>query len=354
VNTYADGVYTSTSPLGPFSYSPDSPFSSVPGGFAPGAGHGSTVQDRFGNWWHVSTCRISVGHVFERRISIHPAGFGADGSLFCNQEFPDHPIVIPQRPADPWTDTTPGWRLLSIGRPATATSSLEGHSPASAVDEDIRTMWVAASCRSGERLAVDLGTGCIVAAVQVNLGDHDLSSRKLPETPDLTDDQFVRRELVSIDRPVAYVVETSADGERWAPFGAVDVDAPHRLFTAPAAVAARYVRVTGGPGAWEGPFAITGLRVFGERSGSAPTVARVTAVRLDERVAQLTWVGAEGADGVNVRYGRSPDRLVHSWLAYGRTSLVLGTLSAGVDYWVAVDAFNGSGVTRGEPVPVTR
>ena len=126
LNTYGDGYYTSSSPLGPFTYSPDSPFSSVPGGFAPGAGHGSTVEDRFGNWWHVGTIRISVGHVFERRIGIYPAGFDADGVLFCNQEFADHPIVVPQRRVDPWTEVPTGWRLLSYQRPVVATSSLDG------------------------------------------------------------------------------------------------------------------------------------------------------------------------------------------------------------------------------------
>ena len=93
-------------------------------------GHGSTVEDRFGNWWHVGTIRISVGHVFERRIGIYPAGFDADGVLFCNQEFADHPIVIPQRRADPWTEVPTGWRLLSFQRPVVATSSLDGSSAA--------------------------------------------------------------------------------------------------------------------------------------------------------------------------------------------------------------------------------
>ena len=53
-NTYADGVYTSKSPLGPFTLQASNPFSSKPGGFMTGAGHGSTIADKYGNYWHVS------------------------------------------------------------------------------------------------------------------------------------------------------------------------------------------------------------------------------------------------------------------------------------------------------------
>ena len=45
-NVYADGVYVGEGPLGPFVRQASNPFSAVPGGFATGAGHGSTVQDK--------------------------------------------------------------------------------------------------------------------------------------------------------------------------------------------------------------------------------------------------------------------------------------------------------------------
>jgi len=354
LNTYGDGYYTSGSPLGPFTYSPDSPFSSVPGGFAPGAGHGSTVEDRFGNWWHVGTIRISVGHVFERRIGIYPAGFDADGALFCNQEFADHPIVIPQRRVDPWGDVSTGWRLLSFGRPVVATSSLERFSAAAVVDEDIRSMWVAATAGAGEGVTVDVGDGCTIRAVQVNLADHDVTA-SAPPPDELAPDEFARRDLLTIDRPVPYVVEVSNDGVVWARIGdAGGVDAPHRLFTVADAAGGRYVRVTGGPGAWGSAFALCGVRVFGERAGDPPSTLDVAAVRLDDRTARVTWSATTETDGVNVRYGRAPDKLYHSWLVYGRDDLLISTLSAGVDYWVAVDTFNGSGVARGVAVPLTR
>ena len=47
-NTYADGVYVSESPLGPYEFALHNPFSSKPGGFITAAGHGSTIQDQTG------------------------------------------------------------------------------------------------------------------------------------------------------------------------------------------------------------------------------------------------------------------------------------------------------------------
>ena len=84
-NVYADGVYVSDSPLGPFVLAENNPYSYHPGGYMPGAGHGSTMWDRNGNLWHASTMRISVNHQFERRVGIWRAGFDEDGELFCNQ-----------------------------------------------------------------------------------------------------------------------------------------------------------------------------------------------------------------------------------------------------------------------------
>ena len=94
-NTYCDGVYVADAPLGPFTLQQSNPFSSKPGGFMQGAGHGSTIQDADGNFWHASTMRVSVNHDMERRVGLFPAGVDADGVLFCNQNFADYPLCIP-------------------------------------------------------------------------------------------------------------------------------------------------------------------------------------------------------------------------------------------------------------------
>ncbi|WP_202914440.1 family 43 glycosylhydrolase [Streptococcus sp. S784/96/1] len=86
-NTYADGVYVSKSPLGPFTLAQNNPFSYKPGGFVVGAGHGSTFEDEKGQWWHASTISISQNHDFERRLGLWKAGFDDDGELWCDQAY---------------------------------------------------------------------------------------------------------------------------------------------------------------------------------------------------------------------------------------------------------------------------
>ena len=96
--------------MGPFI--PQSmPFSYKAGGFARGAGHGSTFQDNRRNYWHVSTIAISVKNNFERRIGIWPAGFDADGVLYCNTAFGDYPTYLPDKKEDHLESRFTGWML---------------------------------------------------------------------------------------------------------------------------------------------------------------------------------------------------------------------------------------------------
>ena len=172
MNTYADGVYTSDHPLGPFSYEPYNPFSCKTGGFARAAGHGSTMQDNDGNWWHIATMQISVKYKFERRLGLFPAGFDEDGQLYCNTAFGDYPIQITPGKADHKKGLFTGWTLLSFNKKSLASSSDAGHPPELAFDEGIRTYWSAASGKAGEFLQVDLGKPETVFAVQVNYAEH--------------------------------------------------------------------------------------------------------------------------------------------------------------------------------------
>jgi beta-xylosidase len=67
-NIYADAVYVSSSPLGPFTLAKNNPYSYKPGGFINGAGHGSTLEDKDGRFWHSSTMSISINETVERRL----------------------------------------------------------------------------------------------------------------------------------------------------------------------------------------------------------------------------------------------------------------------------------------------
>ena len=159
VSTYGDGVYVGDGPLGPFTYQAHNPYSFKPGGFITGAGHGSTIEDKFGNLWHAATMRISVNANFERRIGLFPAGLDADGILFCNQCFADYPLEIPEGKFDPMS-VKPKWMLLSYKKPVTASSYLADHAPELAVNEDIRTSWCAAGSAGEWLIPISWAISC--------------------------------------------------------------------------------------------------------------------------------------------------------------------------------------------------
>ena len=344
-NTYADGVYVGQSPLGPFTRQASNPFSAVTGGFITGAGHGSTVADRHGNFWHAATMRISVNHDFERRVGLFPAGFDADGVLYCNQNFADYPHRIPEGRFDP-ASWQPEWMLLSYAKPAFASSTAAGSSPALAVDENIRSWWSAADAAPGQWLAVDLGKPCDVRAVQVNLADQDVAVEFPPEA--YGDDRRTRH--IELEPQISrYTLEISADGEAWHTLETVARECSNGYYEYETGVTARYVRVVGDALPYGQPLRIAGLRVFGNGGGAKPAPAKAAAERVGDLDAVVRWqpLSEMGAQGVNIRYGTAPDKLYLSHLVYGASEATLTTLIAGQGYYVAVDSFNENGITPG-------
>ncbi|MBC8005602.1 MAG: family 43 glycosylhydrolase, partial [Verrucomicrobia bacterium] len=171
--SYADGVYVSDSPLGPFTYAENNPFVSKPEGFACGAGHGSTFQDKHGNWWHIGTMTISVKHMFERRLGLFPVDIDKDGTLFSYTEFGDYPLVMPTKKIKNIRELTVGWAQLSFNKKAEASSSLNNYPTDLAFDENIRTYWSAQTGDKNEWLSVDLNAPCTIHAIQVNFAENN-------------------------------------------------------------------------------------------------------------------------------------------------------------------------------------
>ena len=342
-NTYSDGVYVSDSPLGPFTLQASNPFSSKPGGFAAGAGHGSTIMDKQGNYWHAATMRISVNHSFERRVGLFPAGFDQDGVLFCNQNFADYPFRIPQGRFDA-SSLKPEWMLLSYRKPVLASSTAEGSDPGKAVDEDIRTWWSAGSAEPGTWLTVDLEKACDVRAIQVNLADENVVVQ-FPE--DSYGDDRKTRHIELTPQISKYTIEVSTDGESWALLEKVSRECSNGYYEYADGVWARYVRLTGGALPYGQTLRVSGLRVFGIGDGPKPVQALATAERLGDLDAVIRWEPIPTAQGCNVRYGIAPDKLYMSWLVYDSNAVKLTTLIQGQDYYVCVDSFNENGITPG-------
>ena len=352
--TYGDGCYVGDSPLGPFTYQAHNPVSFKPGGFMTGAGHGSTIEDEHGNLWHAATMRISVNANFERRLGLFPAGVDEDGIFYCNTNFSDYPIEIPEGKFDPRT-LRPKWMLLSYNKKATASSCEEGHSPQLAVNEDARTCWCAKGSK-GEWLQLDLGEQYQVCAIQVNLADVDVPVKKVDKK--LKSDITTNGRWIDLDknRRTGWLLESSLDGRNWTVLmdkRNADTDLANDYIELETAVCVRYLRLTAAELPYGEKFAISGLRVFGKGNASAPeTAAAVQAMHTDALTAKVTWNAVPNAQGYNIRFGITPDKLYLSHMVYGKNEVLLTALNAGQDYYVCVDSFGEGGVTEGTPVRV--
>ena len=354
VSTYSNGVYIGESPLGPFTFQQHNPMSSKPGGFITGAGHGSTIQDAYGNWWHAATMRISVNAGFERRVGLFPAGVDKDGVLFCNQNYADWPLRIPDGAFDPM-GVKPPWMLLSYRKRGMASSYTEGHEPSLALNEDIRTSWCAKGS-AGEWYRLDLGDSYAVHAVQINFADVDVPVRKMPKS-ECSSIQTSNRYIDSgPELHTRWLLEGSEDGETWRVLcdkREADSDLAHDCVFFENAETLRYLRLSATELPYGKKVALSGLRVFGEAKGAAPTaVDKANVVRTDDTTAYLTWAASENAIGYNIRYGIAPDKLYASHLVYGESSVLLTLLNKGQEYFYAVDSFGEGGITKGSVHPM--
>ena len=351
LNVYADGVYVGDSPLGPFTLSENNPYSYKPGGFLPGAGHGSTLEDSCGAWWHTATMRISVNHVFERRVGLWPAGFDSEGELFCNQRYGDWPMKIGKLRRDPWAE--PDWMLLSYGKRVTASSFEPGKEPDKAVDENVQTWWRAASGKPGAWLCVDLGESMTVNAVQINFSDDPAAEISCPcelvPGPDM--ERYIDRE----HQPLRWLLEGSVDGEVWAVFSDkrnTETDLPHDLVVLESGRGLRFVRLTVTEVPYGAAPCVSGLRVFGTGNGSKPPCPMARVERLGEL--DLLVSAEENADtlGFNILWGHRPEKLYHSCLVMGDRldKKRIGAIIKGRSVYVRVDAFNENGITHGEVI----
>ena len=338
---YCDGCAAADSPMGPFTYCDNSPVVYKATGFLRGCGHGCLFADKNGKLWKMDTVSVSVNHIFERRLCLFPAKIGTDGRLYTNTLRGDYPMHYPHEVSEPFSAADAGLHLLSYGKKVSASSVLDAsHAPEKAADENMKTWWSAKSGDAGEWLSLDLGSICEVQALQVNFADQDTA----PATG--RHNSFAYR----------FMAEASADGIHWKTLidrRENDDDKPHEYFALPAPQKLRFFRLTNaGQVPANGRFAVSGLRVFGTGSGPAPEKAPVfTAARCaDEREMRVTWKTVPGAEGYFIRFGVNKDELHTHWQVIGKTEATVRCLTAGVRYYVRVDAYNENGIAEGSGI----
>ena len=334
-NVYGAGVYVGKSPLGPFQYAAHNPFCYKPGGFATGAGHGSTVCGPGGIYWHFGTIHLSINYKFERRLCMFPTFFDEDGVMYSDTYFGDYPHYSPDQVSRQTTSGGfRGWMLLSYGKPVKASSQLESYPVENVTDENLKTFWVAGKNDDKQWVEIDLEEVSDVYALQLNFFDYE-ETGFWGRMPNLRQ---------------RYLVEASVDGARWRVL--VDYrnsfrDAPHNYIELDQPIEARYIRYRHHyvPGK---NLAMGDIRVFGLGRGKKPaTVKGFTVVReADERNARISWKSVKGAQGYNVLWGVAPDKLYSSWMVYGDNSLDLRALTVGQKYYFAIESFNENGISQ--------
>ena len=334
-NVYGDGVYVGKSPLGPFEYAAHNPFCYKPGGFATGAGHGSTVCGPGGIYWHFGTIHLSINYKFERRLCMFPTFFDEDGAMYSDTYFGDYPHYSPDQVSRQTTSGGfRGWMLLSYGKPVKASSQLESYPVENVTDENLKTFWVAEKNDDKQWVEIDLEEVSDVYALQLNFFDYE-ETGFWGRMPNLRQ---------------RYLVEASVDGARWRVL--VDYrnsfrDAPHNYIELDQPIEARYIRYRHHyvPGK---NLAMGDIRVFGLGRGKKPAMVKgFTVVReADERNARISWKAVKGAQGYNVLWGVALDKLYSSWMVYGDNSLDLRALTVGQKYYFAIEAFNENGISQ--------
>jgi xylan 1,4-beta-xylosidase len=337
---YADGVIVGDGPLGPFTPQSD-PFSFKPGGFARGSGHGSTLKDKWGNYWHTSTIAISVKNNFERRLGLWPSGFDTDGMMYTNTSFGDYPHYMAEGLRN--DNYSPngdggftGWMLLNYKKPVTVSSTLGGYSPNNVVDESIKTYWSAVSGDAGEWVTTDLGNISEVKAIQLNYADQDV------------DKSFLGKSKGVFHQ---YKIFASNDGKKWNLL--IDksknkTDAPHDYVQLDKSINCRYIKLENihMP---TGKFAISGLRVFGKGMGARPSkVDQLIILRTekDKRSAWIKWSPVPEAYAYNIYTGLAPDKLYNCIMVHDANEYYYKAMDSQKDYYFSIEAVSENGVSE--------
>lgn len=339
---YADGVVVASKPLfdGVDIHPQSDPLSMKLGGFARGAGHGSTFTDNYNNYWHISTIMLSVKNNFERRLGIWPAGFDKDDVMWCNTAFGDYPHYLPSATANTYGSGFTGWMLLNYKKPITVSSTLGSYYANNANDEDIKTYWSAATGNAGEWIQTDLGNIASVNAVQINYADQDVASDHLGKING--GEQFHQ-----------YKMYYSVDGKKWSMLmdkSKNKTDIPHEYVELSTPVQARFIKVEN-VHMPSGKFAISGLRVFGNGNGTKPDAVKtffVLRTDKDKRSGWIKWGPVDNAYAYNIYYGTEPDKLYNCIMVMGNTinEYWFKAMDLKKTYYFTIESVNENGVSE--------
>jgi len=355
-NVYGDGVYIGDSPLGPFTYMKNNPMSFKPGGFTNGAGHGMTVKQPNGQYWHFATMALASNSHWERRLCMFPAYFDKDGLMHSDTNYGDYPRFGPDHPTKAGQHC--GWMLLSYKGKTTVSSSqlqikkststdndyditempLEKNSDGEIIselltDESPKSFWVADANNDQQWVKIEMLNPGKIYAFQLNFHDH--------ESGIYTRVEGLRHR---------FTIEVADDGKNWKTV--VDrsksfKDAPNAYIVLNQPVSGKFIRYRNVevPGK---NLAMSEIRVFGNGFGKKPAMVKNFTVKreTDRRDVSFSWDEVKGAQGYNIRWGIAPDKLYQSWLIYDVHEHFMRCLDRDTPYYFSIEAFNENGISK--------
>ena len=265
--TYAEGYYTATSPLGPYTYAANNPLLRKTEGLVTGTAHGSIVQAPDGEWWQFYTIVLS-NPPGGRRIGMDRVRFDEDGLMSVTVT--DSPQPAPGVKADP--NKLPSIpvtinKMLAMNALSKVSSEQDGYPAAYAVDDFSGTIWRPAADDEQPQLTIELSPATRFDVVQL----FTVDGMRVMFGGGGRRGGFGSRGVGSL--PVyKFKLETSMDGESFKTVldctsNIVSRDTFYEDFPA---VRARFVRLTITDWPKGAPLGVIDFTVFGRADGYEP------------------------------------------------------------------------------------
>jgi xylan 1,4-beta-xylosidase len=167
--TYAEGYYTSKSPMGPFTYAPNNPLLRKTEGLVTGTAHGCVVEGPDGNLWQFYTIVLS-NPPGGRRIGMDRIIFDKDG--YMSVKVTDTPQWAPNAISDPAKGNSGSIpvtinKIRAMNALSKFSSEKSGHEAAYAVDNSSGTWWEPAPTDTLPNLTIELSPATRFDVVQL-------------------------------------------------------------------------------------------------------------------------------------------------------------------------------------------
>lgn len=278
--TYAEGYYTSKSPMGPFTYAPNNPLLRKTDGLVTGTAHGCIVEGPDGNLWQFYTIVLS-NPPGGRRIGMDRIVFDKNGNM--SVKVTDTPQWGPKAINDPAKGESGSVpvtinKFRAMNALSKVSSEQPGHDAAYAVDNSSGTWWEPAPTDSLPSLTLELSPATRFDVVQLfNIDSYRLmfnGGRRGFGRPSATAAQPSPDEY-------QYKIEVSMDGNTYST--ALDqtknTTSRNTIFNEIPPVKCRFVRLTLTGWPKTTPLGVIEFTVFGKPAESLPAAVPIPVIK---------------------------------------------------------------------------